>query len=380
MMQARLELFEEGSKKRGPPEPTDGLDSTKRARLGADVKNPPGAPPLPPGPVSIAQLFTLTQDEALRSFDVTSIPVDLVVKITLSVFQRADPSQLDTALNALRSRYLDISRQPPPSGPPLIPIDAVDPTEDEEDEYEPEFEPQEPQEDEEQRGNYTPTPPVEEPKEESNLTLKQYKLPPPQPMTPEEATINGKYHIDRLFNQMKAAEPTKSSKGGLNRLVGNTLDKDAWLVLIIRIATRTRPDLPEQLSEESKVALSKTQDGSLDNYIRENLWRYVMEDFRHRIDAAISWFNEEWYNEKIRNRWIQNKKTINGDGPLPVVEANYEKWVLKLLDAMVPYLDANDKILIRFLGEIPEVSETILERVKNLAKDPDRVSLAVKAI
>lgn len=59
---------------------------------------------------------------------------------------------------------------------------------------------------------------------------------------------------------------------------------------------------------------------------------------------------------------------------------NYEEWVLKVLDGMVPYLDAKDKVLIRFLSEIPAINADILERVKKLARDPERVGLAVNAI
>lgn len=47
---------------------------------------------------------------------------------------------------------------------------------------------------------------------------------------------------------------------------------------------------------------------------------------------------------------------------------------------MVPYLDAKDKVLIRFLSEIPAINADILERVKKLARDPERVGLAVNAI
>ena len=50
------------------------------------------------------------------------------------------------------------------------------------------------------------------------------------------------------------------------------------------------------------------------------------------------------------------------------------------MDFIIPYLDAKDKLLIRFLSEIPAVDEPILERVKGLARDPERVVLAVSAI
>ena len=54
--------------------------------------------------------------------------------------------------------------------------------------------------------------------------------------------------------------------------------------------------------------------------------------------------------------------------------------MLKVLDGIVPYLDAKDKHLIRFLSEIPEVNAKVLGRVKGLARDPERVQLAVNSI
>lgn len=106
-MQSRMDIFDEGSRKRVlPSEPTDGLDPSKRVRLGADIHETPTPPlrlppipPLPIGPTSIAQLFTLTTDEELRNFDVQQLPIDLVVKITLPVLHRIDQRLLDEALN-----------------------------------------------------------------------------------------------------------------------------------------------------------------------------------------------------------------------------------------------------------------------------------------
>lgn len=75
LMQSRFEVTEDASRKRALPiEPTDGLDNAKRARL--DAMTPPllKIPPLPPGPTSYDQLFTLTQDIGLSSFDVKQLP------------------------------------------------------------------------------------------------------------------------------------------------------------------------------------------------------------------------------------------------------------------------------------------------------------------
>ena len=100
LMQSRLETTDDSSRKRGlPNEPTDGLDNAKRARL--DAMTPPmlKVPPLPPGPTSLDQLFTLTQDVGLSSFDVTQLPVDLVVKIAVPLLAQVNQSLLTQAVD-----------------------------------------------------------------------------------------------------------------------------------------------------------------------------------------------------------------------------------------------------------------------------------------
>ena len=73
MHRMRLDVFDESNRKRPPPvEPTDGLDAVKRQRLGATVPvaTPRSYPPLPPGPVSFRQLYTLDPPENTANFDV----------------------------------------------------------------------------------------------------------------------------------------------------------------------------------------------------------------------------------------------------------------------------------------------------------------------
>lgn len=103
LIRSKTEIFDEASRKRGPPEPTDGLDIAKRQRLNAQVPAGPTPqmhiPSLPPGPVSAAQLFTITDDEGLKAFDVGQLSSDLVAKIGLIVLQRTDNGLLDQAIS-----------------------------------------------------------------------------------------------------------------------------------------------------------------------------------------------------------------------------------------------------------------------------------------
>jgi hypothetical protein len=94
-----LDPVEEASRKRGlPVEPTDGLDNAKRPRLGVDTPPLIKVPPLPSGSTSYAQLFTLTEDVGLSSFDVKQLPADLIVRIAVPILARVDQNTLSQAI------------------------------------------------------------------------------------------------------------------------------------------------------------------------------------------------------------------------------------------------------------------------------------------
>lgn len=373
LAQARIDLFDENSRKRGPPEPTDGLDNAKRARLGAEVVSRPQPPSLPPGPVSVAQLFTLTNDADLTRFDVTQLPIELIVKITIPVLYGLQQPHLDAATDTVRSRYLTLSQKQ--STLPQSSVTRPSGTEDEDDDYEPDFEPTE---DAEQIRNKADTlPPEDSLRTPTEVALGPFKLPHPPPLTKEETEQLGKGTIGRVFGMMNVLDElstAKRQKPGLNRLAGSSYDRDAWMTVITRLATRTPAglddDTEEETADDEKGALiqQKNTELSLGDGIRETLWKYVLEDFRTRIPIAISWLNEEWFSDQLQESSSRPKR------------GNYEKWVIEILDGILPYLEPKDKVLIRFLSEIPAVDEDILQRVKSLARDPERVSLAVQAI
>jgi len=104
MARSRTEIFEEASRKRGPPEPTDGLDAAKRQKLDAPVsKQKLYIPPFAPGPHTIAELFTITTDAALQTFDVSQLSEDLAVKIVVTILQRIDVDTLNQAIAVSQS-------------------------------------------------------------------------------------------------------------------------------------------------------------------------------------------------------------------------------------------------------------------------------------
>jgi len=207
------------------------------------------------------------------------------------------------------------------------------------------------------------------------LSLPAFKLPPPPPLDPEQAARVGQGAIARVFGTMKTLEDpvTKRSKAGINRLAANSYDRDSWITVIIRLATRATAGLDDVSvkDEGGDIALPTV---SMADSIREMLYNYVLEDFRKRIDVAVMWLSEEWFKERVQQRFASAPDQSRD------VPANYEKWTLRLIDAFLPYLHSQDKVLTRFLSELPELTMSILSRVPALCRDPSLVNLALTSL
>lgn len=213
--------------------------------------------------------------------------------------------------------------------------------------------------------------------------LGTFQLNRPPPLSENEANEIGRAAADRVFEMMILTPFKSATKGagavtdrkGFARLAGGSLDtKEAWITMLVRMATRA----PAKL--EAAAGELQTSDGrpTISNYIRELLYRHVLEDFRSRINIGIMWLNEEWYNDRMQMEAVASQREKSEEISVPL---HYDAWVLRLISGMLPYLDARDvKILIRFLSEIPEVTLPIIGRVQTLARDPERINLCVQAL
>ena len=108
------DIFNENNRKRpAPVEPTDGLDPSKRQRLAAQPQatgpglapngipaGPPPVAPLPPGPVSYRQLYTLNAEGNAAAFDVQMFQdPEQLLRILVPVLQSIDDAKLGYAIN-----------------------------------------------------------------------------------------------------------------------------------------------------------------------------------------------------------------------------------------------------------------------------------------
>lgn len=218
------------------------------------------------------------------------------------------------------------------------------------------------------------------------VSLGPFVLPQPPPLSEEEAGEIGRSAVARVFGMLNASEaspaPAKNQsqqKLGFARLAGSTFDRDAWSVLLARLATRAPAGLGDdpQIKGDSAVRRQTT----ISDSIRETLYRYILEDFRGRLNIAIIWLNEEWYNDRIQMKSAADERDESDEESEPTVPLNYDTWATRLLDGFLAYLDGRDiKVLVRFLSEVPEITIAITQRVASLAKDPERVNLCVQSL
>ncbi|KAJ6109685.1 hypothetical protein N7486_001920 [Penicillium sp. IBT 16267x] len=380
LMQSRLEVVDDASRKRAlPVEPTDGLDNAKRARL--DALTPPvlQIPPMLPGPAAYDKLFTLTQDHGLSSFDVKQLPPDLVVKIAVPLLAQVNPLMLTQAVDAVRNRYQAVTKEQNLARQQLQqPAAAAD----DDDDYEPEYQPMDVAETiaEEARAVVSEVPEYQP----ELVSLGPFVLPQPPPLSEEEAGEVGRSAVARVFSMINVVETDSPAKNktqqqlGFARLAGSNFDRDAWVLLLTRLATRA----PAGLEGGDKLGKggSDRRQTTISDSIRETLFQYILEDFRGRLNIGITWLNEEWYNDRIQMKAAASKRYDEEDSETTVA-CHYDTWVMRLLEGILLYLDSRDiKVIVRFLSEIPEVTVDITQKVATLAKDPERVNLCVQAL
>lgn len=178
------------------------------------------------------------------------------------------------------------------------------------------------------------------------------------------------------------AKPADVTKG-FNRLAASPStghNRESWITILTRIATRTSLDLiigSETGTASETLQLRKNRPFELANGIRQTLMNYVTENFRARIDVAILWLNEEWYTERVMQNARDAAKRQSDADDLPT----YYYWTTRLFDAMSTYLDIRDgKILIRFVSEVPAINWTMLQTLRKVADDPERVQMTINAL
>ncbi|GAP84756.1 putative mRNA cleavage and polyadenylation specificity factor complex subunit [Rosellinia necatrix] len=375
LVRSRAEIFDESGRKRAMVDQASAVEAKRQRTATLSTQPQIEITPLKPGPNTLAEVFTFTTNDGLKKFNVSdTIPAPLAAKISVRTIAQLDADILQRAIDGVRARITACREaHQQPINPETAPLDV----EEDDDDYEPDYYAAE---DTEQLMNKLDSSPSDERRDLQapvlgTLSLPAFKLPPPPTLGPEQAARVGQGAVARVFGTMQTLEDpgTKKSKAGLNRLAANSYDRDSWITVVTRLATRANAGLDNiSIKEEGNTLTLPTV--SMSDTIREMLYTYILEDFRKRIDVAVTWLSEEWYKERVQQRFASSPNQLC-DAP-----ENYEKWTLRLVDAFLPYLHSQDKVLTRFLSELPELTVSILARVQSLCRDPSLVNLALTSL
>ncbi|PKS10526.1 hypothetical protein jhhlp_002279, partial [Lomentospora prolificans] len=367
LMRMKTEIFDETARKRALDLQQKEMSDAKRLRTlpaGASVSPPEQEiPRLGPPPHTLGAIFTLTSSVPLASFDVGSVPLPLVARLNVSTLVNVDRHALDRAIQTVRDRLTTLAAAPPTLNPNTAPLGV----EEDDDDYEPDFYAAEDTEQILNKLDSSPTD-LKPPSFDDALQLEAFTLASAPPLTTDGAAAIGKLSISQLVEQLNAAEDpaAKRPKIGFNRFASSFGDRDSLVTLLVRLAAQSTAGLDDVAPKKEDEDASPS--ASISGEIRGVLHTYIVDDFRKRIDVAVAWLCEEWLNDKLQ-------ASRSPDSPI-----HYEKLALKLLDGILPYLHPQDKILTRFLAEIPQLSPAILSRIKHMCRDPTVVGLALTSL
>lgn len=321
-------------------------------------------------------LYCLTDvNDDLNNFDLATLPQNILISMTLSALNRADPSRLNKALDIISERYkYGISN----SG--TIEQDTVNGGEAKKSEKD--------GDDVDEDIEYNP----------SNL----YNLPPPKELSFQDRKDQVNLIIKNFFklseqNVDDVEELQNKEDNGINKeltkVAISSWKKNAWLVILTRLATRgMRP------VDSIDPSVDNDKSGELSDMIRLAIFDFFLENIHSRIDLIIEWLNEEWYSERVFNEaQVKNQikqellekyeddkdemtdlnELINQQLETKTIKTPiYNIWAGKVLDSLIPFLEANDrKIFIRLLSDLPYLDEELVLRIKSLCFDPVRIKL-----
>lgn len=180
------------------------------------------------------------------------------------------------------------------------------------------------------------------------IARKRYEsLPPPKKET----------KVEPPKNAVEAPQP-KDEPRGLHKYdrdeAAMEMGKMAFRLsvyppLLIRLATRGIPRTSSMLP-----------------VLREYLFTFLMNDFRAYLELIVRWLNDEWAAEGLSG---------NDD------HSAYNELVERIVDELLPKLDAGDsRMFIRLLSELPELSRSVIFKLRSICTDPERRMLGSRAL
>ena len=200
-----------------------------------------------------------------------------------------------------------------------------------------------------------------------------FETPVPYIMSQTDRIYQFRQILNRLYHEGTSIETLTNLQGakkpGFGLVLGSSWSRESWTIVLIRLSTRGSLAWADfnQNTELERQTIASTE-------TRQKLYNYVLYSFRERIDFCLAWLTEEWYCDQLmmRHPGMVSKESY---------EPQYEPWLSKIIDGIVPFLETRDRSLfVRFLSDLPKLSEPIIRRLRSLCMDPDRASLGYLAL
>ncbi|KAJ3025490.1 UNVERIFIED_CONTAM: hypothetical protein HDU68_007085 [Siphonaria sp. JEL0065] len=191
----------------------------------------------------------------------------------------------------------------------------------------------------------------------------------------------------------------------VNPLESVSAARTGWMLLLVRLLTSWKCSFDDPADDTGVEGVQQQQqDGRQDEWkvaiqeLREQLFGFIVSEFRSRYELAILWLHEEYHLGLVESMKIKKKciKQQGESGETVEVDknpfSNYEALFHRILHALkgetrgegeegVSGLDPKDRTFTKFLIDVPLVTKEALEVVlKGYCEDSERMLLGFSSL
>lgn len=198
--------------------------------------------------------------------------------------------------------------------------------------------------------------------------LENFELAAPEPFSQTEAKALIKESVARMCEQGGQAAAVIGELG--DAVPPQTL----WATLVTRLASRgfdedeesevNQDDVqPLAVNGGHKVGVGPQRQGDV---IRQMMLDFLKVDFARLVPFAIQWLSEEWYCDQDRRRL--------GKRPL------YSVWLPRVVSAVLPTIGEKDRTLFHLLSELPSLPSEVVDQVSSLCHNKSLMAVGFTSL
>ncbi|KAJ8651678.1 hypothetical protein O0I10_012746 [Lichtheimia ornata] len=347
---------------------------------------------------------------SLPNFDVTSIPLPIVIEICMTALQSVTEEAIQERINMLppsgilggsttTTASTSTNTPPPPSSGPDF------------HQFQPKPEPALPQPMDTTDIDTKPAPPIADDKDvfegkittrarvplasvqeraTQSLKMKPYELSAPSTLGQNEQMELMKMSVQRIFDaeyQLQSKQPdtattaedTMSSTSRRPLMAWNQSARSTWLLLLAKLLARginnKYPGRPGT-NDDAQASSSSMEDTKMEAVegmdttdLKTMLVDFIAADLPTRYEIGLAWLNEEF----LCDTECKRRDTS--------YEPQYFKWLQLLLTKGIPTLEGKDKTLTKLLLDAPAINTEAIDLIrKHMSDEPSRFVSCVSTL